>query len=194
MTACAERAVRLGHQVAASILLDQLSSVTKGVEVDLVGDGRRGGDGEDLVKFCYIKVRHADRTRIAKAPRLLHAWPRPGRSTLRPMHQVEIDILEPQALQARFDLTNRVLGAGIELRRDEDFAAIETTLPKALPDTFLIPVPLSRVDVAVAQLKRPTYGVLRLVTLGRLPDAEGECGNLMPICEGQRRYRITKPR
>src|ERR1700677_2711738 len=115
---------------------------------------------------------------MAEALRLLHARPGPGGSALRPMDQVEIDVLEPQALQARFDLTNRVLGARVELRRDEDVTAVETTFPQALPDAFLVPVPLRRVDVAVAQLESPTDGVLRLAALGGLPDPEGEGGNL----------------
>src|ERR1700676_868321 len=110
------------------------------------------------------------------------------------MHQVEVDILEPQALQSRFDFSNRVIGSWVELGRHEDVGAIEATLSKALPDTLLIPVSLSGVDVAVSQLERPPDGVLRLASLGGLPDTEGECGDLMPVGEGLHRRRLAKPR
>src|SRR5580698_10878923 len=110
------------------------------------------------------------------------------------MHQVEIDILEPEALQARFDLTNRVLGARVELCRDEDVATVEATLPKTFADTLLVAVALSGVDVAITQLERPADRVLRLAALGGLPDTQGERGNLIPVAQRLRRHRLTKSR
>ena len=53
-------------------------SVTEGVEVDLVGDGRGCGNREDLPQFGDVEVRDTDRASVPTALRLFHARPGPG--------------------------------------------------------------------------------------------------------------------
>src|ERR1700729_1805390 len=140
MSASSERPVRLGHEAAATILFYQRLSIAEGVEVYLVDDWRGGGHREDPLQLVHVEVRHADRACIAKALRTLHAGPGPCGSTLGPMYEVKIHVVEPQPLQARFNLSNRILRARIELRRYEDVGAVDAPLSIAFSDTLLVPV------------------------------------------------------
>ena len=75
------------------------------------------------------------------------------------MDDVEVDLVHAEALEAPLGLSLGVTGARVELRRDEDLLARDTTFPDPDPDALLVPVRLSRVDVAVAELERPADGV-----------------------------------
>ena len=109
------------------------------------------------------------------------------------MHQVEVHVLEPQALEARLDLTDRIFCAWVELCRNEDLVAVQAALAEALADALLVPVALGRVDMAIAQLKCPTDGVLGLGALGGLPHTKSQRGNLMPVSECVHWHRLSEP-
>src|SRR5580704_10863331 len=99
------------------------------------------------------------------------------------MHQVEVHVLEPQALEARLYLSDRILGTWVELCRDEDLVAVQAALTESLTDTLFVPIALGRVDMAIAQLKRPTDGVLGLGALGGLPHTQSQRWNLVSVSE-----------
>jgi hypothetical protein len=122
MTAGSQRTVGLGHEIAAAILLDQLPSIAEWVQIDLIDDGRRGCDSQDPLELRDAEVRHPDRARMADASALVPSRPGPGRSPLRPVDEIEIDVVELQPFQARLELANRVPRAWVELRGDEDVA------------------------------------------------------------------------
>src|SRR3984885_1057846 len=190
MSPGAERAIGLGGQVAAPVLLHQVLAIAEWVEVDLVGNGWRGGGGKDLLELVHVEIRHAYRARISEALRPLHARPGPGWSTLGPVHQVEVHVLEPQALETRLYLSDRILGTWIELRRDKDLVAVQATLTESLADALFIPIALGRVNMAIAQLKSPADGVLGLRPLGGLPHAQSQRWNLVPVSELVLRHRF----
>ena len=110
------------------------------------------------------------------------------------MHQVEVHVLEPQALEARLYLSDRILGAWVELCGDEDLVAIQAALTESFADALFVPVALGRVDMAIAQLKCPTDGVLGLGALGGLPHAKSKRWNLVSVSELARRRRLSEPR
>src|SRR4051812_16902199 len=104
----------------------------------------------------------------------LHSSPRPRCAALRPVDQVQVHVVEPESLEASFELRHRVLARRKELGRDEYVVARYTALAQALTDTFLVAVHLRGVDVTVPELERPADRVNGLRTLCRLPHAETE--------------------
>src|SRR5436305_12627770 len=106
--------------------------------------------------------------------RSLHPGPRPGRAALGPVDDVQIDVVDPESLQAAFDLPNRVLPRRKELGGDEDLLARDTALAQPLSDAFLVAVGLCRIDVSVPDLERPADGVRAFAAARHLPDAKAE--------------------
>src|SRR3954454_15324980 len=122
MTSGAERAVSLERDAALVARLEQLAAELVRAELHLVDDGRDRGDGEHLVELLDAEVRHADRAREPAFLRLLHPGPRPGRAALRPVDDVEVDVVEAEPLEASLRLRDRIVAARVELRRHEDLA------------------------------------------------------------------------
>ena len=104
--------------------------------------------------------------------RPLHARPRPGRSTLRPVYEVEVDLVESEPAQALLCFGLRILRPWIELGRDEDLLARQAAGAQGLADGLFVAVGLRRVDVTVAELERPAHRFLGLLAGPNLPDAE----------------------
>src|SRR4029077_1283510 len=137
----------------------------------------------ELVDLGHAVVRHADRARVPRRLRALHAVPRPGRPARRPVDDVEVDLVDAEALEAVLRLGLRVLAAGIELRRDEDVLARHAALAQGAPDARLVAVRLRRVDVAVAELKRPPHRARALRAVRDLPDSAPEQRDLVAVGE-----------
>ena len=115
------------------------------------------------------------------------SFQRAGRPALRPVDQVEVDLLDRRAARgcARARATGRAR-AGKELRGHEHLVAGHAAGAKRRADARLVAVVLRRVDVAVAGLERPAHGVLGLRPVRHLPDAESEQRHLDAAPQGPR--------
>src|SRR5260370_6989760 len=120
----------------------------------------------------------------------LHCRLRSRRSTLRPVNQIQIDVVCAKPLQAALELGGRIRARGIELGGDEHLVTPNPTLARRPPDTFLVAIDLGGVNVPVAELQRPAYGVDGRGPIGDLPHAEAEQRNLLAVCE-RARARIS---
>src|SRR3954452_17756336 len=180
----AERAVRLERDAARLASLEEPAAELERAELDLVDDRLRAAKGEHLVDLRDAEVRDADRLCAPGGVRALHALPRPRGAALGPVDDVQVDLLDAQALEAALRLLLGVPGrARIELRRDEDLVARHAAVANGAADARLVPVGLRRVDVAVAELERPADRVLALGTVRDLPDAQAEERDLVAVGE-----------
>src|SRR4029077_13997114 len=127
---------------------------------------------EQLPQLVDAEVGDPDRPRIPELTRVLHSGPGPGRAALGPVDDVEVDVVDPESLQAALGLGDRVLSSGKELGGDEDLLARDAALAQPLSDALLVAVRLCRVDVSVAELERPADGIDTLAAVLDLPDAE----------------------
>ena len=143
--------------------------------------GHDAARGDHLVEVGRAEVRHADRPGEPALLRLLHARPCPGRPALRPVHQVQVHLVDAELPQALLRLGDRVLAPGVELGGDEHLVAGHAAVPQGLADACLVAVGLGGVDVPVAELKRPAHRVLARRPVGHLPDAEPEHRQLVPV-------------
>src|SRR5439155_26369660 len=114
-----EGAVGLEHDVMTLAGLEQSAPVGEGVELNLVDDRGDAPRADDLVELADIEVGDSDRPSVAKLARPLHAGPRPGGTSLRPVDDVEVDAVHSEPPQAPFDLGRGVVSLREELRRDE---------------------------------------------------------------------------
>jgi hypothetical protein len=104
---------------------------------------------------------------------------------LRPVDQEEVDVVEPELLQALLQRGDRRVMAVtrvVELGGDEDLVAGEPGCVEGLAHASLVLIHLRGVDVAVASLERLTNHGGR-VARGDLPDAETELRNRGPVRE-----------
>ena len=101
------------------------------------------------------------------------------------MDDVQIDVVDPEPLQAPLDFRNRVLPCGRELGGEEHLLARDTALAQPLPHAFLVAVRLRRVDVPVPELERPADGAHALGAVRHSPDTEADQRDLVAVREGQ---------
>jgi hypothetical protein len=92
----AERAVGLEDDAVAAARIKQAAPVLHGTELDLVDGRRDAARGDDLVEVGRAEVRHADRPGQATLLCPLHAGPGPYRPALRPVHQVEVHLVDAE--------------------------------------------------------------------------------------------------
>ena len=144
-----QRAVGLQRDPVLAARLEQSLAVLIRAELHLIHDRRDRRGGEQLPQLAGAEVRDSDRPRIAGLPRLLHPGPRPGRAALGPVDDVQIDVVDPEPLQAALGLGDRVLPPREELRGDEHLPAGDAALAQPLAHAFLVAVRLGRVDVPV---------------------------------------------
>src|SRR6185437_1151230 len=105
------------------------------------------------------------------------------RPALRPVDEIEVDVVEPEPPQAALQLGRRVGRSRVELRGDEHVLPAEPAPAERFADTGLVAVPLRRVDVAVAQLQGPRHRVDAFPALADLPDAEAERRDRIAVSE-----------
>src|SRR5204863_2589059 len=89
-----ERAVRLEGDVVLLAGLEHRSPVLEGAELHLVDHWRDGGDGEQRLQFADVEVGDADRAGVAQLARPFHARPGPGGTALRPVDDVQVDVVD----------------------------------------------------------------------------------------------------
>jgi hypothetical protein len=178
----AERAVRLGRDAVLGTRVEQVTPVRHGTKLDLV---HRWGDRAsryDVFQVGGAEVGHADRACIAQLAGPLHPRPGPGGAFGRPVHQVQVDLVDAEPAQALLGLGDRIaVPARIELGGDEYLVAGHAAVPQRPPDAFLVAVCLGGVDMPVAELERPADRVHARLAVRYLPDAEAEDGDLAPV-------------
>src|SRR5450756_3118647 len=140
MAARAERAVGLKHDAEPLAGVEQPAPVLERAELHLVDDGCRRARRDDLVKVRLAEVGDADGGGEPALPRLLHPWPGPQRAALRPVHQVQVDLVDPEPPQALLKLRDGVLAPGVELRGDEHLAAVHAAVVQRLPHARLVAI------------------------------------------------------
>src|SRR6185437_4018914 len=104
------------------------------------GDYRPGRD--DLLKVSRAEVRDADGAGQPLLAGALHPRPRPGGAALRPVHEVQVHLVDSQAAQALPGLGDRVAAPRIELRGDEHVLARHAAFAQRPADAFLVAVRL----------------------------------------------------
>ncbi len=110
------------------------------------------------------------------------------------MHQVEVDLVEAEPLEAEGQLSRGVAPARVELRRYEHLVAGDATVAEALANAALVAVELGGVDVPVPELERPAHRVFARRSVGYLPNAQAEHGHLAAVRQhvsaavGRKRY------
>lgn len=108
-----------------------------------------------------------------------------GRGAARPVDQVQVHVVQPQALEAGVDaLRHALVPRVVELGGDPDVGARNPGVADGGADLGLVAVGEGRVDVAVAVLEGGEDGVVDLVGAG-LPGAEADDGDLGARVEGR---------
>src|SRR5262249_41669251 len=113
----------------------------------------------------------------------LHPRPSPRRTALRPMNDVEVDVVDTETLQALLDFGDRVARAWVELRRDEHLIARHAAVLQCPADTLFVAVSLCSVHVAVAEFESVAHGIDTLRSVGPLPHAEPEYRDSIPVAQ-----------
>jgi len=183
MPAGAKRAVGLERDIALLARVEQPPPVLDRAELHLIHDRPDLGDRQQLVELAHAVVRDADRARMAAFVRAFHPGPSPGRAALRPVDDVEVQLVDSQPFQAPPCLGLRVLPRRVELGGDEDLLARHAAVAQRATDALLVAIGLRRVDVAIAELERPANRVLALRPARNLPDAEAEERDLVVVGE-----------
>jgi hypothetical protein len=96
---------------------------------------------------------------------------------LRPVHEVEVDVVHPQPVQAGVDAGERrfiTLVAVPKLGRDEDLGAVDSGCGERTADAFLVSVDHGGVDVPVAKFEGGGDGLLNVFSILDLERAEAE--------------------
>ena len=147
-------------------------------------------DGRDVLGGAQAAPRRCGTQEVADADRarallLVEALQRaPGVEPLagdRPVEQVEVDVIQAEALQAGVEGAQRAIVALVvvpELGRHEHLLARDAAVANAGADVGLVAVDARGVDVAVAEAQRRRAPLRASPSpRGRLPDAEPDLRN-----------------
>src|SRR5260370_33358104 len=91
--ASAQRAVGLDCDAPLAAGFEQSAPVLTGTELHLVDHGPARAGRNHFVKFADAGVRNANGPGDSELPRTFHARPGPGRTALRPVDQVDVDLV-----------------------------------------------------------------------------------------------------
>ena len=183
MASGSKRAVRLHDDALLLCSRQQLAAELKGAELHLVHHRLVVCRGDHLLQLVNVEVGHADRAGVAELTSPFHPGPCPGRTALRPVDDVEVDVIDAEAPEAALKLGDRVCAPWIELRGDEHLVARHSALLQSTPHALLVAVRLGGIDMPVAELERPTNRVDRRDADRNLPDAEAKHRDLVAIRE-----------
>src|SRR5690606_38508829 len=124
-----------------------------------------------------LVIADADGTDAAIAKHSLHRTPGAVNVTERLMDQVEVEIVEPEALQGPLERGLRALLALVldpQLGGDEDLLARDAAGPDRLADRFLVAIGRSRIYQPVTDRQRVRNAPLALLRVGNLEHTEPE--------------------
>ena len=183
-----ERAVRLDDDPARLAHLDRLAALEERRQLDLIDGGDDLRVTEELLEVRPQEVADADGPGALLGVKPLERAPRvEPLASDRPVEKVEIDVLEPEPLQARVEGAERRVEALVgvpELGRDEHLLARQAARAHAVTDVALVAVDPRGVDVPVAEAQRGGNGLPRCFPARRLPDAEPDLRNAAPELSG----------
>ena len=200
-----ERAVRLQHHPPLAAVGDQGLLPFPGEETDLVDHRGDLGALHQLLEVPLGEVRDPDALDHAGAVELLDRPPGACIGLLpmvavcdgvRPVDQVEVDVVDPQGLQALLETgTGQVVAVVLvmELGGEEDLASRDAALGDALPHALLVEVRCGGIDVSIPRLQGQAYAVPGHDAAGDLPGAESDLGDLHPIAHGDFLHTSTIP-
>src|SRR5262249_35566526 len=135
----------------------------------------------ELLQLANAEVGDADRARVAEFTSPLHPRPRSSCTTLGPMDEVQVDVVDTESPEAALSLRSRVLASRVELRCKEHLRPRHSAVPQPPPHALLVAVDLSGVNVPVPNLQRPAYGADARGPVGYLPDAESEPRDVLAV-------------
>jgi hypothetical protein len=124
--AVGERAPALNLDTERTAGGDQRPLGEQRVQLNLIDTGHDTGRGDEPLQVRRVKVRDTDRSSESALAQLEQALPGldiPAQGRLRPVDQVEIDVVQPQALEALLERADRaVMAVGVvgALARDVD--------------------------------------------------------------------------
>ena len=176
-----ERAVGLDDDAVLPAERRGVAPLQERRQLDLIDGGDVPGGAEQLVQVRHQKVADADRP---GALLLVEALQRPpGVQPLagdRPVEQVEVDVVQAQALQTGVEGAQRAVVALVvvpELGRHEQLLARDAAGANAGADVCFIAVDARGVDVAVADAQRLQHRLARRRAGRCLPDAQPNLRN-----------------
>ena len=102
--------------------------VLERAELHLVDHRRLRGLGMTCSSSLDAEVGHADRPSVTEPLSTFHSGPGPGRTSLGPVDDVEVELVDPEPLQAALRFGDRVGQARVELRGDEHVLPRHTAL------------------------------------------------------------------
>jgi hypothetical protein len=163
--AMCDRRVCLDKHVLRSAIVDKIEPRVADMRQHLIDRGLHRVVSQDVVEVCAFEVRDTDRAELAGLLRFLQRAPRlnvagvevAALAELHPrlwaVDQHQVDVTEPERLKRT---VGAVLGIGVALRLcdelggDEKLVSRNAAPSQALADATLVPISLSRVEVAVA--------------------------------------------
>jgi len=153
---------------------------SKGADLDLVDHRRRDPRVHQRVDLRAAEVGDPDALDEAFGHSCLHERPRPGRPALRPVNEVEVDVVHTESLEAVHRLRLRVCASRVELGGQEDLLAWDRARADGASHARLVAIGLRRVDQAVSAVEGPTNGSLAVRAVGHLPDPETQLWDPRP--------------
>ena len=126
---------------------------------DLVARDRRLDLFDHLFQQCDVEVGHANRARAAFLLQLHQRLEHRGQIHVRrrPVHEIEIDPVKPELLQAGIESAAHRVGRQIlvpDLGGNMKVLARHSGIGNRGPDGFLVAIHLRSVDVAIAERER----------------------------------------
>jgi len=164
------------------------------MHLDLVDRGHRLRLAGEFLEVMDLEVGHPNAAGPAVGLELLQRLPGGDEVAVvaggqRPVDEEQVDVVGAQIRQRLVEGPAGVIRAVktvVELAGDEHVATVDTRIPDALTDAFLVAVHLSGVDVPVADLHRRANGRCGLFR-GNLVHPEPQLRDLMAVVQGDER-------
>ena len=201
---CSARPARAGStprsQCVLGVEAPQLLLLEAEVQLDLVDRRDDLCLVDQSLEVVWLEVGHADRPDTPVGVELLQRPPRLDvtvEARLGPMDQVEVDVVQPQPVQARLERAEGAVVALVvvpQLGRDEQFVTGQPTGCERAADPGLVAVQRCRVDAAVAALDRGQHGLFRLAVRNpEHPETQAGHGDtvVQPDVRGGRGHACT---
>ncbi|PAV69655.1 hypothetical protein WR25_16419 [Diploscapter pachys] len=189
VAALPQRAPALRHDAMRLVIRPLFQPLVPRVKLDLVEHRRHARRIDDRVEMLREKVRHADRSRLARVTQAHQRLPRldilplPRRG---PVDQVQIDRIHAQQRQT---LVQRRLGIALpvvpQLGRDEGIAARQP-----FADAAFVAIDRCGVDQPISDIERAAHHQ-RGLCIGQFPGAEAQLGHGPAIVQRQIGHRRT---
>lgn len=175
-----------GHVFAGHVLLRR-TLLEEHVALHLVHGGGDAVERDEIREVIGVEVRRPYGSDHALLVELLHGAPRAEDVAERLMDEIEVNIIEPQPLERRFEAAFGPLVARIrhpQFGRHEHLVARQAARAHGRPDRFLVTVARSRVEQPVADRERVLHGALAFGGVRNLVRAEAELRHPDAVVQG----------